>query len=191
MKRAGEHARPSRDRPPRRRSDRVADVVAWAVGVGALLVLLACLVIGVQSYRALSERAQVEERRHTPTTAVVLEDVGMVPEAGAQVLASVRWTGADGIERTGRATVTAPVPAGTEIGIWVTADQRPVRAPLSRFEVVFVAAVTAAVSLAVGEVVVGLLGRLAFVGVTRLRGDEWERAWEETEPRWTGGGPPR
>ncbi|GAA4547421.1 Rv1733c family protein [Pseudonocardia xishanensis] len=185
MRRAGEDARPTGPLRPRRRSDRVADLVAWVVSAGALLVLLASVVIGIGSFGSLSDRARAEERDRTPVAAVVLEDAGLVPEAGSGVVVPVRWTEADGIERTGSVEVSGPATAGSGTTIWVTADHRVVRAPLTHTEVVFVATVTALVVLAVGEVTVWLLGRLAFAGVSRMRDGEWAREWAEIESRWT------
>lgn len=184
--RAGEHARPTRPRRPRRRSDRVADLTAWAVSAAALLVLLASLVIGMQSARALTERAAAEERDRTPVTAIALDDVGLAPESGSTVLARVRWTEGDGIERTGSVEVTGPLTAGDEVTTWVTGEHRLVRAPLSQLEVLFVAVATGTVVLAVGELLVLVLGRLAFAGVARRHAADWEREWEEVEPTWSG-----
>ena len=184
--RAGEHARPTRPRRPRRRSDRVADLTAWAVSAAALLVLLASLVIGMQSARALTERAAAEERDRTPVTAIALDDVGLAPESGSTVLARVRWTEGDGIERTGSVEVTGPLTAGDEVTTWVTGEHRLVRAPLSQLEVLFVAVATGTVVLAVGELLVLALGRLAFAGVARRHAADWEQEWEEVEPTWSG-----
>ena len=174
-----------RSRSPRRRSDRVADLAAWAVSAGALLVLLASLLVGIGSFGALTQRAAVEARDRTPTSAVVLEDVPLVPAAGALAVAPVRWTDPDGVERTGSAEVTAPLTAGDQVRIWVGTDHRPVRAPITRLAAGMAASTVTVLVLAVGVLLVLLFGRLAFARVGRMRGAEWEREWEEVEPTWT------
>lgn len=185
MSRAVRGARPGGPLRPRRRSDRVADLAAWLLSVAVLVVLAAALAIGLESFGALSEQARAEERDRTAVAAVVLADGGIVPEAASTVAVPVRWTEADGIERTGTAEVHGPVVTGDPTEVWVTGDHRLVGPPLTRGDAAIVAAMTAAVVLAVGEVAVWLLGRLAFAGVSRLRDGEWERAWAQTAPRWT------
>ncbi|MFR9802972.1 hypothetical protein ACL02T_11785 [Pseudonocardia sp. RS010] len=179
-------APPRRDRLPRRRSDRLADLAAWAICVLALVALGAGVVVGLGVHRDLSARAEAEARDRTPLTVVVAHDVAVVPEAGGRIPADVRWTGPDGVERTGRTEVAAPRHAGDEVAAWVTADGRLVRAPLDGSEVLFVSLTSAGALLLLCGVAVAVLGRLAFAGVGRLRGAEWEREWAEVEPRWTG-----
>jgi hypothetical protein len=179
-------APPRRDRLPRRRSDRLADLVAWVVCAMALVALGAALVVGLGVHGDLAARAAAEARARTPVSVVLAEDVPVVPEAGNRIPADVRWTGRDGIERTGRTEVTAPKHAGDEIDAWATADGRLARAPLAGSEVVFVSVLSGGALLLLGGLTVAGLGRLAFAGVARLRAAEWEREWAEVEPRWTG-----
>lgn len=159
--------------------------MAWAVSALTLVVVLVALAVGIRSVGALNERTAAEQRDRTGVVAVVTEDVGMDPEAGTRVSAPVRWTEADGIERTGTAQVTGPVGAGDRVPIWVTADHRPVRGPLTPLEVVVVATVMGFAVFATGETLVFLLGRLASGWVGRLRGAEWAREWADVEPRWS------
>ncbi|MFR9802402.1 hypothetical protein ACL02T_08870 [Pseudonocardia sp. RS010] len=187
--RADEHARPSRPgrraaRMPRRRSDRIADLTAWAVCAAALLVLGAALVLGLRVHGALSDRVEAEARDRSPVVAVLTEDVPIVPEGAHRVPAAVRWTDGQGVEHTGTTEVTGPAQVGAPVGAWVTDDGRLVRAPLTTTEAVFVTLATALGVLLVGGCVVGALGHLAFRGVGRLHADEWEREWAEVEPQW-------
>jgi hypothetical protein len=161
--------------------------VAWTAGVAALLVLLGSFVLGFGVQGALAEQAAAQERARTAVSAVVEQDVPVIPEAGSKALAPVRWTGPDGVERTGTAAVVAPQAAGDRVRVWVGADHRPVAAPLTGFEVGVVAGTAAATVFVVGELLVLFLGRLAFAGVARVRAAEWEREWEDVEPRWTKG----
>lgn len=177
---------PRRSRLPRRRSDRIADLAAWVICALALVALGAGLVVGLGIHRDLSARAAAEARERHPITAVLAEDVPVVPEAGNRIPADVRWTGPDGVERVGRTEVAAPRHAGDEVDAWVTDDGRLVRAPLDGQEVVFVTITSAGTLLLLCGLALGGLARLAFAGVARLRAAEWEREWTEVEPRWTG-----
>ncbi|GAA4682144.1 hypothetical protein GCM10023215_15070 [Pseudonocardia yuanmonensis] len=179
-------APPRRDRPPRRRSDRLADLAAWVVCALAIVALGAALVVGLDIHGDLSARAAAEARERTPVTAVLAEDVPVVPEAGSRIPADVRWIGPDGLERTGRTEVTAPKQVGDEVEAWATDDGQLVRAPLAGSEVTFVAVTSGATLLLLAGLTLAGLGRLAFAGVARLRAAEWEREWAEVEPRWTG-----
>ncbi|GAA2865032.1 hypothetical protein GCM10010472_22950 [Pseudonocardia halophobica] len=187
--RADEDTSPSRPEPrarrlPRRRSDRVADLAAWTVCVAVLVVLGAAVVIGLRVHDGLSERVTAEARDRTRITAVLAEDVPVLPEGGGRIPADVRWTGPDGVERVGRVEVHGPKQAGDPVAAWVTTDGRVVRAPLTTTEAFFVTFATAGTVLLVGEFVVAALGHLAFLGVGRLHAAEWEREWAEVEPRW-------
>ncbi|GAA4677719.1 hypothetical protein GCM10023215_08130 [Pseudonocardia yuanmonensis] len=187
--RADEHTSPPRPerrgrRLPRRRSDRVADLTAWAVCAAVLLVLGVSVVVGLRVHDGLSERVTAEARDRTRITAVLTEDVPVLPEGGNHVPADVRWTDRDGVEHVGRTEVTGPKQAGDPVVAWVTTDGRLVRSPLTTTEAFFVTAATVAGVLLVGEFVVAALGHLAFLGVGRMHAAEWEREWADVEPRW-------
>jgi hypothetical protein len=179
-------APPGRAGLPRRRSDRLADLTAWVVCALALVALGAALLVGLGIHGGLSARAAAEARDRNPLTVVVAEDVPVVPESGSRIPADVRWTGPDGVERTGRTEVSAPKHVGDEVDAWMTDDGRLVRAPLGGQEVAFVAVTSAGTLLLLCGVTLAGLGRLAFAGVARVRAAEWEREWAEVEPRWTG-----
>ncbi|MCE3555327.1 hypothetical protein LWC33_28230 [Pseudonocardia sp. RS11V-5] len=177
---------PRRARLPRRRSDRLADLVAWLVCALALVALGVGLVVGLSIHGNLAARAAAEARDRTPLTVSVAEEVPVVPDSGNRIPADVRWTGPDGVVHTGRTEVAAPKRAGDEVPAWVTVDGRLVRAPLGPDEVVFVTITSAGTLLLLCGLAVAGLGRLAFAGVARLRAAEWAREWAEVEPRWTG-----
>ncbi|GAA2874904.1 hypothetical protein GCM10010472_35370 [Pseudonocardia halophobica] len=186
---AGEHARPSRPRRQdgRRRSDRVADLVAWLVSATVLVLLGASVLVGLEVHGDLTDRAAVEARDRTPITAVLTEDVPVLPEGRNRVPADVRWTDRTGVEHVGRTEVAGPRRAGDPVDAWVTADGRLVRAPLTGTEIVFVTVASAGAVLVIGGFVVAALAHLAAGGVARLRAAEWEREWDEVEPRWRDG----
>ncbi|MCE0764442.1 hypothetical protein LWC35_16225 [Pseudonocardia kujensis] len=177
---------PRGDRLPRRRSDRLADLVAWVFCALTLVALGAALVVGLNIHSSLTARAVAEARDRTPLTVVVAEEVPVVPEAGNRIPADVRWTGPDGVAHTARTEVAAPKHVGDQVSAWITADGRLVRAPLGADEVVFVTITSAGTLLLVGGLLLAGVGRLAFAGVARLRAAEWAREWAEVEPRWTG-----
>jgi hypothetical protein len=187
--RAHEHAGPSRPgrrdaRLPRRRSDRLADLAAWTVCAAILVLLGATVLVGLGVHGDLSDRAAAEERDRTPVTAILSEDVPILPEGGNRVPTDIHWTDRAGVEHVGRIEVTGPKQAGDPVDAWVTTAGRLVRGPLTGAETVFVALASAGMVLTIGGLVVAMLGHLTSRGIARLHASEWEREWAEVEPRW-------
>ena len=74
---------------PRRRSDRVADLVAWGLGVLALGALAMSILVGVVAHGDLADHADRESRDRAPITVVLTEDAPVVPNASGWVLVGV------------------------------------------------------------------------------------------------------
>ncbi|MCE3553137.1 hypothetical protein LWC33_16940 [Pseudonocardia sp. RS11V-5] len=144
----------------------------------------AAVVVGLGVHSSLSERASSEARDRTRITAVMTEDLPVLPEGGNRIPAAVRWTDRDGVVHVGRTTVSGPRQAGDPVDAWVTTDGRLVPAPLTTVEVAFCTVATAGAVLLIGEFVVAALGHFAFLGIGRMHAAEWEREWDEVEPSW-------
>jgi len=171
---------------PRRRSDRVADLVAWGLGVLALGALAMSILVGVVAHGDLADHADRESRDRAPITVVLTEDAPVVPNASGWVLVGVRWTGPDGVEHVGRTTVPTSLRAGDRATAWLDTDGRLVDAPLTATEVVVGAVASATGAFIVGGLVVVLIGAAAVRGVGRLHAAEWEREWRAVAPTWHG-----
>ncbi|MCW0212131.1 MAG: hypothetical protein OJJ54_02140 [Pseudonocardia sp.] len=169
---------------PRRRSDRIADLVAWGLSVLALGTLLVAILVGITVHGDITERAVEQSRERTPITVVLTEDAHVVPESSGRVTVGVRWTGADGAEQVGRTDVVAPLRAGDPAPAWVTGDGRLVGAPLTAAEAVIGAAATATGTFLVGVLAVLGVGMAASRAVDRLHAAEWEREWRRVGPAW-------
>ncbi|GAA4552734.1 Rv1733c family protein [Pseudonocardia xishanensis] len=169
---------------PHRHSDRVADLVAWALGILALGVLASSVLVGVVVHGDLADHAAQQNRERTPVTVVLTEDAPVVPSSSGTVVVGVRWTGPDGVEHTGRTAVPASLRAGDPTTAWVGPEGRLTDAPLTATEVVVGALASAAGALVLGGFVVVVVGVIAQRGVDRLRAAEWEREWRAVGPTW-------
>lgn len=172
---------------PRRVTDRVEDVVAWALAAAALLLVVIACVAGLAVYGQAMERAELESRSTSQVSAVLLEDAPLLTgELGERlpVRAPARWTDPAGREHSGLVTVAAASQAGTEVELWVDkageVASRPVR-PLNAV----VGGITASFGvLCAGGTILGAIW-LGVRALTARRNDRsWEREWEQVEPDW-------
>ncbi|MCU1626674.1 MAG: hypothetical protein JWP64_1623 [Pseudonocardia sp.] len=174
-------------RLPRRRSDRLDDAVAWLVCSLALLTVLGAIVLGIVVHGHMAEQSRLQAADRQPVEVVLTEDVPLAASDGTTVTVptQVRWTGQDGIERTGIAQVKGPRPAGSTVQAWTTDDGRLVHAPLTATEALLTALVGGLVAALASASVVAVVAQLAGRWTTAVHAAEWEREWERIEPRWT------
>lgn len=115
---------------------------------------------------------------------------GTVPARGStaysRVRAYARWTAADGTEHHGFIAATPPAQPGTRVPVWTDAAGDLTGPPQRRFQTVIdavtVAALTGAVAIGLLVAVRVLLHRV--LEARRLA--QWQEAWWQYEPRWTG-----
>jgi len=135
-------------------------------------------------------RASAWEREHRfPVMAVVLEDPA--GSSGGQdegprvepVLAQARWTGPNGVVRTGMITADAQVRPGSVVQVWVDEHGVQVSRPVPRSAP---ADAAMAALLAAGGIAAGLCGvRLIVVWrLDRRRLRAWQAEWAVVGPRW-------
>ncbi|MHA6793988.1 Rv1733c family protein [Pseudonocardia bannensis] len=181
---------PAGGRMPRRRTDRLEDVLAWLAASLVLLTLVAAIVAGSTVLSRELDRAERERGERTPVRAVLLEESPMLPVAeGSVVLPPARvpakWTGTDGAERTGLVTVHGMLRAGTPVRVWVDPSGALVGPPASAASASIVAIVAGAAILGAGW------GLLAGVWIGLRRWIEahnavcWAREWDRVGPEWT------
>lgn len=178
---------PAAGRLPRRATDRVEDLVAWVLTVGALLsVVLACLT-GLVVHGRESERVDLGSGSTSQARAVLLENAAVTTgDYGMHhlVLVPARWTDRAGLEHTDPVVVTESARAGTEVVVWIDATGEITAPPTHRVNAVAGGIVSAIGVLCVGTTVL-VATWVAVRGVTgRLNSRRWEREWARVEPLW-------
>jgi hypothetical protein len=115
---------------------------------------------------------------------------GTVPARGStaysRVRAYARWTAVDGTEHHGFVPATPPAQPGTRVPVWINAAGDLTGPPQRRFQTVIDAVTVAALT---GAVVTGLLAAVRALLHRVLEGRrlaQWQEAWWQYEPRWTG-----
>jgi hypothetical protein len=115
---------------------------------------------------------------------------GAAPARGStaysRVRAYARWTSVDGTEHHGYISATPPAQPGTRVPVWTNAAGDLTGPPQRRFQTMIDAVTVAALTAAV---VVGLLlaVRVLLHRVLEARRlAQWQEAWWQYEPRWTG-----
>lgn len=172
-----------------RRTARLEDVLSVLLAVLIAAGVCTALLAAGSVHGEMAERAAGEALDRVPVQAVIIEDgpltVGTAG-SGAVSSATVRWTGVDGVERTGHAQVTGERRSGATVQVWTGPQGQLVAAPMTtagaRMFAVWTGSVVAG---AWGAVCVGL-GRAGFAWTGRRFGRAWEREWEQIEPQWSG-----
>jgi hypothetical protein len=190
MKRTRIARRLGLDRNPlRRRTDKIA--------VGVTVLLLAVFLVGAPllsvaavgwAGHAGSSRQRAE--RSWRQVSAVLMRASSAPGASAAGVSGyswvlARWTAPDGRARTGEIPLSAALPAGHTVRLWVDTAGSPTGPPLNPRSVVADEAEAAAV--ATGTLGIVLLC-LAWAGrwvLGRRRLADWEAAWAAVGPQWT------
>ncbi|WP_031103722.1 hypothetical protein [Streptomyces sp. NRRL S-146] len=171
--------------PLRRREDLVE---AWILLAAWLVTAVVGPVAAVLSIRAtVDELAQQRAERH-PATAVVASDAPRSVVSGGmivdRVIATVRWTAADGTLHTGRAQVDAGAKAGERVAVWMDQEERLTAPPQTPGH---------------GDIEAAFMGVAAFLGIAtaaaagfygarvvldRRRSRAWDGEWQEQGSRW-------
>lgn len=197
MRADGERSRPSRAqrissrRIPKRGTDWLEDVAAWALASLSLLGAAVSLMVGLQVHGSLMERAALESTARTQVRAVLLQDTPVVPDAddqqtGPVVQVPVRWVDTDGTVRVDEASVTGLPRAGDTVQVWADRSHHLVPAPTNPDDATAAGIVAAGITLFLSVAVL----MVAWCGVRHLTFTRnyarWAREWAEVEPRWSG-----
>lgn len=169
----------------RRTSDRFECWLRRVLMVVLVLGLPAAAVgAGLTTYEASMRtvRAQTAQRHQVTarlTTGVEGDD------QWAKRPAQVRWTGADGVVRTGAALVKRGTPKGAAVRVWVTKDGTVTGPPASTLSAAtsgWVVGGMTAFGVAAGSCA-------AWVGMRRVldrrRYAQWDAEWDLVEPQWS------
>ena len=187
--------RPSRtDRLPRRRVDRVEDVVIWILISLSLLAVVLAAMVAARRYGEQMHRVDLETRERVQVQAVLLEPSRqlLVTDDRTRVVrqipmrVSVRYTAPDGTQRQADAMVSGRRPAGATVSVWVDRAGTITGPPTRRFDALQRAALAAGEVLAVAALALGGVWAGVHEGVRRLIMARWEREWEQVEPHWSG-----
>ncbi|MFE5599796.1 hypothetical protein ACFQ8O_11485 [Streptomyces coelicoflavus] len=181
-----------RRNPLRRSSDRLR---AW-ISLGILLAVLvaapaAMFGVGDSAYRHYRSTAEHEERTREHRPAVLTHDAPRHPEPGSDEAKEsrypvpVRFTGPDGVSRTGTTEVEPGLPADSTVLVWVDDEGRITEPPLSA-EQIRSRTMGWAILAFLGVVVTGLAAHAA-TGLVLYRRNlaQWDAAWANTAPRWS------
>jgi hypothetical protein len=178
--------------PLRRTSDRVE---AWSTFLTIMAMLFvapwAAWSVAGQAFREDVQANAWELRHRFEVTAVLLADAAPPAEIPAgdgsppgPASAQARWTGPDGVPRTGPVDTEPGRRAGTTQLIWVDERGSPAAAPVRRSPV----AHAILCGLLVAGAVAGLLTavhRIILWRLDRRRMHDWEAQWQVVEPRWS------
>jgi len=177
---------PTRDRLPRRLTDRIEDAVAWLLTAAAIILVVAAAITGLAVHGAQVERALAENATRYPAHAVLLEDAPLVIGYGEriQVPAEATWTDRNGTEHSGTITTFPATPAGTAVPVWLDEDGRVVDEPIRSLDAVMLAGSAAVAVLGIGGAFLYALWA-AVRSITAAANDRrWEQEWERVEPEW-------
>ncbi|MFT2020015.1 hypothetical protein ACMA1D_29890 [Streptomyces sp. 796.1] len=177
-----------RRNPLRRRTDVIE---AWVLLLAAVLMVLGGAAIGVTT-ALIVQRPLLDQSEHRhPTQATLVKDVPKRPtelgEPGSnRVRATVRWSDADGRQHTARTPVEEGHEAGDRVTIWTDERGEVTAVPLTPEQAATRAAVVGAMA-ATGFCCTVLVGRRHLQRrLDQQRAEQWERAWAEVGPRWSG-----
>ena len=172
--------------PLKRRSDRVEMVSRLVLTAVLLLAVPVSLAVGTVARGAAAETAAAQAASRTQVSAVLVEDTVDVTlgAAGDRQYTLARWTTPAGL--TGQARVSAPVgaTAGQHVGVWLDADGRVTRAPMTAAETTDRAMVRGALAfLALSALALGAHGAVCLL-LARHRSRQWDTGWTAVEPLW-------
>ncbi|MFJ5038884.1 Rv1733c family protein [Streptomyces parvulus] len=184
---------PWRRNPLRRRTDRVR---AW-LAVGLVLGVpaaapVAMFTVGDAAHRHYRGVAADEAASRDQHPAVLVRDVPRHPEPGSDEArrtrypVEVRFTGPDGVPRTGRTDVEPGSTAGSRVLVRVDPSGGITGPPLSTDQIRS-RTMDWAILAFLGVVLAGLAAHGA-AGLVLWRRDlaAWDAAWAATAPRWSG-----
>lgn len=175
------------ERLPHRTTDRIEDLVAWALFACALLLGAAGVLVGLSAYGGTLERARVEAADRTAVVAVLTDDAPSVHAANPtsdRMPAAATWRDAAGNAHTGIVEAGAGTRAGASVPVWVDRSGAVVAAPASAGDAVVIGVGAGVIAVTVGlAVLVGI-----WFGVRRItaarNAREWEQGWARVAPAW-------
>ncbi|MBB5939679.1 type IV pilus modification PilV family protein [Streptomyces zagrosensis] len=177
-----------RRNPLRRRTDVIE---AWTVLLTAVIMVVGGAALGATTAVTVQEPLMEQHEHRHQTQAELVKDVPARPtELGDpgvnRVHATVRWTTPDGATHTGKARVEEGRKAGARVTVWTDARGELTSTPLSPEQATTRAAVLGAMA-ATGFGCVTLIARhLVQRRLERDRNEQWECAWAEIGPKWSG-----
>ncbi|GLX01910.1 hypothetical protein [Microtetraspora sp. NBRC 16547] len=174
------------DRNPLRRT---ADHAESAILI--TLLLLFSVIMPLATYyatRSAYVTAQTENAGKHQVTAMLYEQPSPARTArlggAADFRAGARWHTPDGGIHQAVIPVASTATPGTEVRVWVNADDQPSREPASTLEIIMATAIIALASLSgIAAVLAMLVGLLRWI-MQRRNQRRWEEAWTNVEPRW-------
>lgn len=188
------HAEQTADHPrdnanrQHRRVDRLEGLLTWLLCLLVISGVVIAFLVGASTRAGLLDRAETETRDRSAVDAVLVEDVPLAPSPNGSAARSVgvRWRGPDGVERTGTTIVTGSYRAGHLVRVWVGADGRLVKAPMTAVDATMVGVLTGLLVATVVGGVVAVLGQVMSGLTARAYARVWELEWQRVEPEWTG-----
>lgn len=189
-RRRARHPVARRDALPRRVTDRVEDLAAWAFTAIGLFAAVGAVVVGVAAHDAADQPGRIDDA--TPVRAVLLADVPSPPTAAQRIpppaaRVPVSWTSADGVEQVGELALRTRLHAGARLTVWADRDGRLTISPPPEHQ-------GGAVAFGVGATLAAASGAWAVLtllwsGLGRVvaaRNDAaWAREWARVEPLWS------
>ncbi|MFJ4557344.1 hypothetical protein ACIP4Q_14745 [Streptomyces massasporeus] len=171
--------------PLRRREDLVE---AWILLAAWLVAGVVGPVAGVLSVRATVDALAQQRAERRPASAVVVDDASRSFVSGGvtvdHVIATVRWTAADGTSHTGRTQVDAGSKAGERVAVWMDQGERLTTPPQTPGQADIEAAFTG-VAAFIGVATAAAAGFYgARVVLDRRRSRAWDAEWQKQGSRW-------
>ncbi len=179
--------RPTSDRPPRRRSERVQCAIGWMLLVAGLVTVVVAAFTAAAAYRAGLERIKADAAARTTVVGVLLDDA---PPLGSGPSRPTRVSYVDQVGRTlvGQVPMTGNLAAGTPVRVEVDGSGRVGVEPPSRGDAIF-SAVAAATAVTLGGILLLVFTWMGIrAAVLAANCSAWEREWRLVEPQWSGRG---
>ena len=176
-----------RRNPLRRHSDVVE---AWIVLVVWTVAAVGAVAAGVIGARIADRVVEQDRTGRHPVSAVLVRTVSgsgrdvVTGFTGDRVRATVRWTDAQGIVRTGATDVRSTAAPGSTVTAWADGRGRLVSAPMNPAAATTrVVLVGTGAALTAGLTVLGA-GALARLRIQRRATERWGAEWERVGRQW-------
>ncbi|MDN3027825.1 hypothetical protein [Streptomyces sp. S.PB5] len=164
-------------------------VEAWLLIATWTLAVVAAVVTGTLTARAIEQNINGLRAERHAVSAVLTEDAELSPSAaegsdGGRAWATVRWTGQDGRVRTGVARVEPGTKAGSPTRIWLDTEGRLVPAPATPDQAELHGTALGTVAAVGAGSAVLLAGWSGCARLDRRRLAQWDKEWADFDPRW-------
>ncbi|MFJ7175981.1 hypothetical protein ACIQXA_06025 [Streptomyces massasporeus] len=173
-------------RSPLRRREDVLE--AWILLAAWLVTAVVGPVAGVLSARATVDTLAQQRAERRPATAVVVDGASRSFVSGGvsvdHVIATVRWTAADGTSHTGRTQVDSGSKAGERVAVWTDREERLTTPPQTAGQAGIEAAFMGAASFfgVAAAAAAGFYG--SRVALDRRRSRAWDAEWQRQGTWW-------